>query len=488
MPRVLYCTSEMFPLANTGGLGDVAAALPAALRELGADVHVIMPAYPSALATAVKQGKPVAIGSPGRLGTAALIPARTPDTEIQVWLVDCPALYDRPGGPYGDEQGTDWPDNAERFAMLSHAAALMASNSTPLAWRPELVHCNDWQTGLVPAILATRREGRSPTVFTIHNLSFLGLFPKETFPLLSLPASAFGVDGVEFFGGVSLMKAGISYSDRITTVSKTYAKEIRTQEFGCGLEGLLAYRAHVLTGILNGADYARWDPSRDPHIAAQYAPDSLDGKRACKAALQSEMGLDVRDDAFLLGSVSRLTTQKGLDLLMDALPSVIDRNTQLVMLGSGDPVMERGFVAAMNTYPGRLAVRLGFDDPLAHRIEAGSDAFVMPSRFEPCGLNQMYSLKYGTPPIVHRVGGLADTVENGVTGFTFDVPNAAALAAAIKRAASTFARPAEWLQMQRRAMAKDFGWPHAAREYLAVYDSLLRPTLALEKDANRELR
>ena len=474
-PRVLYCASEMFPLANTGGLGDVAAALPAALRDLGADVRVIMPAYPSAIAMAVKQANPVAIGSPGGLGKSAIIPARTPETGIDVLLVDCPALYDRPGGPYGDEHGKDWPDNAARFALLSHAAALVASVSTPLMWTPEIVHANDWQTGLVPAILATRHEGRSPTVFTIHNLSFLGLFPEETFPMLGLPAHAFGVDGLEFFGGVSLMKAGIFYSDRITTVSKTYAKEIQTQEFGCGLDGLLAYRADDLTGILNGADYARWDPSRDPHIAVQYSSESLEGKRACKAALQREMGLDVRDDAFLLGSVSRLTSQKGLDLLMDALPSVLDRNTQLALLGSGDPAMERGFVAAIKKYPGRLGVRLGFDDPLAHRIEAGADAFVMPSRFEPCGLNQMYSLKYGAPPIVHRVGGLADTVEDGVTGFAFDVPKNSALAAAIKRAASVFAKPAEWRQMQQRAMAKDFGWPHAAREYLAVYESLLRP-------------
>ena len=472
-PRILYCASEMFPLANTGGLGDVAAALPAALRELGADVRVVMPAYPSALATAVKHEKPVAIGSPGGLGNTRLIPARTPDTDVEVWLIDCPALFDRPGGPYGDE-GKDWPDNAARFALLSHAAALMASKSSPLTWTPEIVHANDWQTGLVPAILATRQEPRPATVFTIHNLSFLGLFPEEMFPTLGLPAQAFGVDGVEFFGGASLMKAGLFYSDRITTVSWTYAQEIQTKAFGCGLEGLLGHRAPDLTGILNGADYERWDPSRDPNIAAPYSPSSLVGKRACKAALQREMGLDVRDDAFVLGSVSRLTSQKGLDLLMDALRYVLDRDTQLAMLGSGDPVMERGFVAAMKKYSGRLGIRLGFDDPLAHRIEAGADAFVMPSRFEPCGLNQMYSLKYGTPPIVHRVGGLADTVEDGVTGFTFDVPRTSALAAAIKRAAAMFAKPEVWREMQLRAMAKDFGWPNAAREYLTVYDSLLR--------------
>ena len=472
-PRVLFCTSEMFPLANTGGLGDVAAALPVALRELGADVRVIMPGYPSALATAVKQGEAVSIGSPGGLGETKIIPARTPDTDIQVLLVDCPALYDRAGGPYGDSHGEDWPDNARRFALFSRSAALIATETTRMSWTPDIVHANDWQTGLVPALLATRSGSRPATVFTIHNLSFLGLFPKETFPVLGLPASAFGVDGVEFFGKVSYMKAGIFYTDRITTVSRKYAQEIQTEAFGCGLEGLLAYRARDLTGILNGADYDRWDPSRDRHIAAQYSVASLDGKKTCKAALQREMGLNEEEQAFLLGSVSRLTSQKGLDLLMDALPSVLTPNTQLVMLGSGDPSMERGFVAATEKYPGRLAVRIGFDDALAHRIEAGSDTFVMPSRYEPCGLNQMYSLKYGTPPIVHRVGGLADTVEDGETGFTFDTPRASALTAAIKRAGWTFVKAKTWRDMQLRAMAKDFGWPRAAQEYLTVYESQL---------------
>jgi len=473
--RVLFCTPEMFPLANAGGLGDVAAALPAALRDLDVDVRVILPAYASALAKAKRVGDPIPIGSPNGLGDATLIPVRAPDTGIDVLLVDCPALFDRPGGPYGDEQGKDWPDNATRFGLLSHAAALVASGTASLGWQPDVVHANDWQTGLVPALLAIRDEPRPKTVFTIHNLSFLGLFSKDAFPTFGLPQRAFGVDGVEFFGDVSLMKAGIAYADRITTVSRTYATEIRTPEFGCGLEGLLEHRAKDLTGIVNGADYGRWDPSRDPHIASKYDASTLDNKRACKAALQRELGLEPRDDAFLLGSVSRLTPQKGLDLLLEALPPLLKRKTQLAMLGAGDPVMERGFTAVARRYPGLVAVRLGFDDPLAHRIEAGADAFVMPSRFEPCGLNQMYSLKYGTPPIVHRVGGLADTVEDGIDGFTFDSPTAIALSAAIDRARTTFNDFTAWRRMQLDGMSRDFGWPRAARQYAELYRSMRHP-------------
>lgn len=471
--RVLFVTSEMFPLANTGGLGDVSAALPPALRDLGVDVHVMLPAYPSALAKVVKRGKPVSIGSPGGFGEAALIPARSPDTGVPLWLVDCPTLFDRPGGPYGNERGRDWPDNAARFALLSHAAALVTSVASPLSWMPQLVHVNDWQSGLVPALLATRREGRPSTLYSIHNLAFLGVFLASTFPSLGLPAHVFNIHGVEFFGDVSFAKAGVYYADRISTVSPTYAREIQTAQFGSGLGGLLKGRAEHLTGILNGADYSRWDPSHDAHIAARYDATSLGGKRACKEALQRELRLDVREDAFLLGSVSRLTSQKGLDLLLEALPTLLDRKTQVALLGSGDRALERGFAAAATKFRGRVGVHIGYDEPLAHRIEAGADAFIMPSRFEPCGLNQMYSLRYGTPPIVHKVGGLADTVEDGVTGFAFDIPKAGALVAAVKRAASAFAKPEVWRPLQLRGMAKDFGWPRAAQEYLALYKSLI---------------
>ena len=467
--RVLFATSEMYPLANTGGLGDVSAALPQALRGLGVDVRVIMPLYRSARAVAGKRGKPIAIGSPGGLGETSLIPARAPDSDVPLLLVDCPELFDRSGGPYGDDRGQDWPDNARRFALLSHAAALLTSVASPLSWVPQLVHANDWQTGLVPALLATRREGRPATVFSIHNLAFLGVFPPSTFPILGLPAHTFNIHGVEFFGSVSLMKAGIYYGDRLTTVSPTYAKEIQTPQFGCGLQGLLAGRAEHLAGILNGADYSRWDPSIDTNIAARYTAATLDDKRQCKAALQRQLGLEVREDAFVLGSVSRLTQQKGLDLLLEALPALAGRTTQIALLGSGDKIMERGFTAAAKKLSGRVGVRIGYDEPLAHRIEAGADAFMMPSRFEPCGLNQMYSLRYGTPPIVHRVGGLADSVEDGATGFTFDAPTAAALAAAVKRAAAVFAKPDLWRAMQVRGMAKDFSWKQAAEKYLAVY-------------------
>jgi starch synthase len=274
---------------------------------------------------------------------------------------------------------------------------------------------------------------------------------------------------------VSFLKAGAYYGDRITTVSPTYAREIQTKAFGCGLEGLLAGRTRDLVGILNGVDYARWDPGSDASLAVMYAAGSLDGKRECKAALQRELGLEVRDDAFLLGSVSRLTPQKGIDILLDALPAVLTEKVQLALLGSGDKKVERGFTAARKKFPRRVGARFGYDEALSHRIEAGADAFVMPSRYEPCGLNQMYSLRYGTPPIVHRVGGLADTVVDGVNGFVFEKATVAALTAAIGRAAKLFARPSLWREMQVRGMADDFGWDRAAKEYLAVYQSLLKP-------------
>jgi starch synthase len=471
---VLFATSELYPLAQTGGLGDVSAALPPALHALGADVRVLMPAYPSAIAGTVSRGRRVPIGSPAGLGETALIAARTPDTDVPVFLVDCPALFERPGGPYADADGADHPDNAARFALLSHAAALLAGTGSPLKWTPDVVHANDWPTGLVPAILATRHEGRPPTVFTIHNLAFPGRFPYSMFSTLGLPAHTFHMHGVEFFGDVSFVKAGAYYADRITTVSPTYAREIQTKAFGCGLEGLLAGRRDDLIGVLNGVDYGRWDPARDRDIEACYGPDTLTGKRACKAALQREFDLDVREDAFLLGSVTRLTPQKGLDLLLDALPAVLSEGVQLVVLGSGDKKMERGFTAAAKKFPRRLGLRIGYDEPLSHRVEAGADAFVMPSRYEPCGLNQMYSLKYGTPPVVHAVGGLADTIADGVNGFSFEKPAAGALGVAVGRAEKLFRRPAEWRAMQQRGMAEDFSWSRSAAEYLAIYQSLLK--------------
>ena len=462
----------MFPLATTGGLADVSAALPAALHAIGADVRVMLPGYPSVLERAVGKRKRVPIGSPGGLGEASLVPARTPDTGVPLLLVDCPALYDRPGGPYGDAAGRDWPDNAARFALLSHAASFACSVRSPMTWKPDVVHANDWQSGLVPALLATRREGRPPTVFSIHNLSFLGLFPRTIFPSLGLPAQTFNIHGVEFFDDVSFLKAGVYYADRLTTVSPTYAREVQTPDFGAGLEGLLSLRCGDLTGILNGVDYGRWDPACDLHIARPYSQEDLSGKAACKAALQRELGLEERPDVFLLGCVSRLTSQKGSDLVLEALVSLLGVKTQVALLGSGDVALERGFGALAKKHSGRAGIRIGYDDGLAHRIEAGADAFLMPSRFEPCGLNQMYSLKYGTPPIVRRTGGLADTVVDGQTGFVFEKPTGNALRAAVDRAAALFSQPSKWRAMQLLGMSQDNSWNRSAHQYLELYRSL----------------
>jgi starch synthase len=471
--RVLFVTPEVFGLASTGGLGDVSAALPAALGQLDIDARVMMPGYRAVFERASKSKKRVDIGSPGGLGETAIVSARMPESGVPLFIVDCPALFDRPGGPYGDEMGVDWPDNARRFSLLCRAAALVAGRRNPLAWSPNLVHANDWQGGLLPALLQTQREGRPPTVFSIHNLAFLGEFPASIFGTLGLPQQTFDVRGVEFFGGVSLMKAGISYADRITTVSPTYAREIQTPEFGCGLDGLLRERSADLIGILNGVDYARWNPQTDPHIARQYGPQTLEGKRVCKAALQSELGLAHDPKAFLVGSVSRLVQQKGLDLLLSALPALASKGIQFAILGSGETALEKGFAAAASRYAGRVGFRGRFDDALAHRIEAGADAFIMPSRFEPCGLNQMYSLRYGTPPIVRRVGGLADTVKDAIDGIVFGEATASALSAACVRAQTLFADDRIWNAMQLRGMSRDFSWTRSAQDYAELYRSLL---------------
>ncbi|HXW75790.1 MAG TPA: glycogen synthase GlgA, partial [Candidatus Eremiobacteraceae bacterium] len=414
MTRVLFVAPELFGLASTGGLGDVAAALPPALVRLGFDVRVMLPAYAGVFDRVELGGRRIAIDAPAAGGKSWIVDARLPDRDVPLLLVDHPPFYERKGGPYGDERGRDFPDNAVRFALLSQAAWRVASDPALLGWSPDVVHANDWPTGLVPALIATRPGAtRARTVFTIHNLAYPGMFAAGVFPALGLPPEAFGVDGVEFYGDVSYMKAGIFYADRVTTVSPTYAREIQTPAFGCGFDGLLASRRADLTGILNGVDYARWNPESDEHIAAPYSVASLAGKAICKAALQREYGLPERDDVLLLGNVSRLVPQKGLDLLLAALPLLAEVPLQLALLGTGERDLERGFIDAATALPQTVGVRIGFDDALAHRIEAGADAFVMPSRFEPCGLNQLYSLKYGTPPIVHRVGGLADSVEDG---------------------------------------------------------------------------
>lgn len=478
-PRILFATSEITPWQKTGGLGDISSALPAALAEAGVDVRILMPAYP-ALRLAFPDARAIAdIPAPGgKLPGSRLLQAATAEG-VPLLLLDCPACFDRPGGPYQSPQGRDWPDNALRFGLLSRVAALLASSASPLGWRPDVLHCNDWQSALAPAYLHYLHGGGAATVMTIHNLAFQGLFPASTLSDLGLPPEAFVFDGVEFYGHLSTLKAGLQFADRITTVSPTYAREIQQAELGFGLDGLLRHRSADLTGILNGVD-ASWNPAADPFLAKHYDAQHLAAKEANRRALRAELKLIEDSTAPLLAVVSRLTQQKGVDLLLAIADQLLDdpADAQLAVLGNGERAFEDGFRALQARHPGRVAAMIGFDERLAHRIEAGADIFLMPSRFEPCGLNQLYSLRYGTPPIVRATGGLADTVTDctpetlragRATGFVFGPPDADALLAAVNRAIDAWRNRRLWRRLQRNGMAADFSWAKAAADYLVVY-------------------
>jgi starch synthase len=414
--------------------------------------------------------------------------ARVPGSELLAYLVDHPAFYDRPGNPYAGPDGRDWPDNHRRFGLFGWTAAELARGADA-GWRPDILHLHDWHAGLTPAYLTARAPAGDhvATVFTVHNLAYQGLFPAALFPELALPPGFFSIDGVEFNGSVSFLKAGLFYADRLTTVSPTYAREIQTPAFGCGLDGLLRTRADTLTGILNGVDPRVWDPRHDAILPQSYGTeDAASGKRAAKAALQRRLGLDQRQDAPLLGVVSRLTPQKGLDLVLACLPEIIGGGGRIALLGSGDSDLEQGFTASAAARNGEIAVEIGYDEALSHLIIAGADLMLVPSRFEPCGLTQLYALRYGTLSVVRRVGGLADTVvdatpatlaDGSATGFAFDGDSPAALLSAIGRASVLFREPAMWLRMVSRAMTRDFSWDAAARRYVAIYREL-RPDLA----------
>jgi starch synthase len=414
-----------------------------------------------------------------RLGVASL-----PESGIPLYVVDHPAFYDRPGGPYQGPDGADWPDNHRRFALLGWAAAMLAQGADP-HWRPDIVHGHDWHAGLAPAYLrAAGAAADAASVFTVHNLAYQGYFGADRFAELALPPGFFAVDGVEFYGGISFLKSGLFYSDRLTTVSPTYAQEIQTPGFGVGLDGLLRTRAAAgeLFGILNGVDPAVWSPENDTLLPARYdAATRQAGRHAAKAELQRRLGLAVEADAPVFGAVTRLTSQKGLDLLLDALPGLVEGGGQLALLGSGDGDLEAGFAAASRDRAGRVGVVLGYDEALAHLVIAGSDVVLVPSRFEPCGLTQLYALRYGSLPLVHRTGGLADTVEDAnsvslaegrATGFVFAAPTAAALAGAIGRALALYRDRESWQRMVVRAMSRDFDWAVAAAGYAELYRAL----------------
>ena len=474
MSRILFASSEATPLIKTGGLADISGSLPAALKSMRQAVRLVLPAYPQAVANAGRLKKVASLRVGGQ--EVQLFEGRIPDSQVVVWLVDSPPHFMRDGDPYTDESGRDWPDNAERFALFSRVVVEIAMGRAGLKWQPQVVHCNDWQTGLVPALLSLESP-RPGTVFSIHNLAYQGIFPYKTFTGLKLPPALWSYTALEYYGKLSFIKGGLACADRLTTVSPTYAEEICTPALGYGLDALLRYRRDRLTGILNGVDYSVWDPSCDPLIDTPYSAAEPAGKQANKHALQQHFGLP-KTKLPLLGMVSRLVEQKGIDLLLEAIPRLLDTPAQLVILGSGEKRFEQAVQALAARYPRQIGVSIGYNESLAHLIEAGADLFLMPSRFEPCGLNQLYSLRYGTLPVVHRTGGLADTVthtdadslkDGTATGFVFDHPDAVGLLWAIDEALSCYARPGCWQQVRNHAMQQDFSWDHNARQYLSVY-------------------
>jgi len=473
--RLLLISSEVEPFAKTGGLADVAGALPQALETLGHDVRVLMPKYRGVerhgtLRTAVPRVR-VPVGD--RTTEGALLEGRL-GRAVPVYFLAHDHYYDRPA-LYGTGQG-DYLDNCERFIFFCRGAleALRA-----LGWTPHVIHANDWQSGLVPVYLETLYKddpalGEVGTLFTIHNLAYQGVFWHFDMPLTGLGWDLFTPAGLEFYGKLNFLKGGLVFADVLNTVSKTYAQEIQTAEFGCGLEGVLQYRRADLHGVVNGIDVAAWDPATDRDLTKPYSAEDLAGKAACKQALAQELGIDA-DGAPIIGIVSRLAAQKGLDLVLEALPELVEAGFELVLLGAGEPGLETAFGQAARASRGRIAIRTGFDGALARRIYAGADVFLMPSRYEPCGLGQMISMRYGTIPIVRRTGGLADTVVEARparrtgTGFGFAEPTARALLEAATRALAAYREPALWRQLQRNAMAQDFSWPASAREYVALY-------------------
>jgi starch synthase len=472
--KVLFCTSEIAPWVKTGGLGDVAAALPPALRAAGVDVRVLVPYYPAMRRALPPETAPI-VASFGNFGAhfagSVLREAMAPDG-TPLLLLDSLAYFDRPGNPYLGPEGHDWADNHLRFGLLSRIAAWLGSEDNFLPWRPEILHCNDWQTALAPAYLKLLPGRRARSVVTVHNLAFQGTFGQHTLHELGLPPSSWAVHGIEYYGLLSFLKAGLYYAEAITTVSPSYAAEIQTDAEGMGLAGLLRDRCIDLTGILNGIDTEAWNPAGDPHLKTAYDARRLDAKVHNKSALQEEMGLAVRNDIPLIGVVSRLTHQKGLDLVPAIHEAIAALPAQLAVLGSGERGLEEAFRGLAARHPGHFAVRIGFDEALAHRIEAGADMFLMPSRFEPCGLNQMYSLRYGTPPIVRDTGGLADTVIDGVNGFSFHEPTPAALLLTLRRAEELWHHKKAWRHMQIEGMNRDVGWNEPARLYASLYDRL----------------
>jgi starch synthase len=477
--EVLSVASEVFPFVKTGGLADVAGALPKALSRSGVRVRTLAPGYPAVLA-AIDGGRtlrklPDWFGGPARLVSAEA-------AGLSLLVLDAPHLYQRDGGPYADAQGREFADNAVRFAALSRMAASLGQGLVR-GIRPDVIHAHDWQAGLTPAYLVYDGGPRPGVVCTIHNLAFQGQFDRSLLGALGLPAHAFTPDGVEYYGDIGFLKAGVRLADRVTTVSPTYAAEICTHDGGMGMDGLLRGRADRLSGILNGIDTDVWDPASDPLIEADYDIDSLPERSRNKAALQMRVGLTPDPDAPLFGVVSRLAWQKGLDLLLQVLEWITREGGQLALLGTGDAEIEAGFRQAMGAYPGQVAGVFGYDEALAHQFQSGADVILVPSRVEPCGLTQLCALRYGAAPLVSRVGGLADTVidatpaalaSGAATGIQFAPVDTAPFELAIRRAIDLYRSPQTWRALQRAGMSVDVSWDRSAEAYAKLFADVVR--------------
>ncbi len=493
--NIVYCSPEVAPFAKTGGLADVAGALPKFLDELGHSVAVFMPFYRTtrtyfeqrdadhaAAATGVSVSVPVLDRRPA----AEIFEAHLPGSPVPVYLIASDGYYDRPDLYVDRARHDDYPDNCERYVFFSRAV-LEAIEA--LGLRPDVIHCNDWQTGLLPAYLRTFCADRPPlsdarTVFTIHNLGYQGLFPQSEMNTTGLDWGLFNWQQLEFHGKLNCLKAGLVFADILSTVSRRYADEIQTEEFGCGLDGVLRERADDLFGVVNGIDYDVWNPETDRLIPADYSAGDLSGKAVCKRELLRALGLPEREGVPLCGIISRLAAQKGFDLLEAALDELMSLDLQLVVLGTGDRIYHELLESAAARYPKKLSVNLTFDNRLAHQIEAGCDMFLMPSRYEPCGLNQLYSLKYGTAPVVRATGGLADTIvdctpetlaDGTATGFTFDEHTPAELLRVVERAVAAYGRPEDWSRLVAIGMAQDWSWGRSAREHVALYERAVAP-------------
>lgn len=466
--RVLHVAAEIHPWVKTGGLADVVGALPVAQAQMGADVRLLLPGLPALTQAVIGKRKIFECGPLFSAGRLSIARGRLSGHDLPVYLLDAPYLYARSGGPYQDANGKEWADNLQRFALLSWVAGHLAAGEIDPKWVPHIVHAHDWHAGLTPAYMARHPATTARSVFTVHNLAYQGCFADQGFAELGLPHAWMQPGAaLEFHGGLSFMKAGLSLADQITTVSPSYAKEITSAEFGMGLEGVIRARAATLTGILNGVDYGVWNPATDPRLRKNFDVHDLAGKAQCKAELQQLNGLAVDAAAPLYGVVSRLTEQKGLDLVLQALPRLVREGAQLVLLGSGDQALEQAFADQAKQYHQAVSVRIGYDEDYAHRIMAGVDALLLPSRFEPCGLTQLYAMRYGSLPIARAVGGLADTVDEE-SGFCFRGADSG-LDEVLTRSLACFRQGAPWRQKMVNAMQRNFSWQSSAEHYLELY-------------------